>query len=159
MELILVRHAIAEDRDAARWPDDSLRPLTEKGRRKFRDVAKALGRIQPEVEVVLSSRWTRAWETAELLHEFAGWPAPTEFEPLELEAARRVIVSLKPHVDRSCIGLVGHEPQMSELLSVLLMGEESRVTVEFKKGGAACVEMGGKLQAGTATLKWLVPPR
>src|SRR5207253_362118 len=32
--LYLVRHAIAENRDAERWPDDALRPLTKDGERK-----------------------------------------------------------------------------------------------------------------------------
>jgi broad specificity phosphatase PhoE len=31
IRVYLVRHAIAEDRDSARWPDDSERPLTRRG--------------------------------------------------------------------------------------------------------------------------------
>ena len=52
MNLILIRHARAFERDPAAWPDDSRRPLTATGREQFRVLAKRLGRAVREVEIV-----------------------------------------------------------------------------------------------------------
>ena len=66
MDVYLVRHAIADHRDPARWPNDAQRPLTAKGIARFRSAARGLHRIVPELR---SSRepHARAWETAEIL--------------------------------------------------------------------------------------------
>ena len=72
MELLLVRHAIAEPRDDERWPDDRDRPLNELGEERMRRAAKGLARIVPEVTIVFSSPLVRAWRTAEILHEMIG---------------------------------------------------------------------------------------
>ena len=69
MDLYLVRHAVAYKRDYERWPNDADRPLTPEGEEDFRAVARSLGRIVPEVEVLLSSPYVRAWRTAEILDE------------------------------------------------------------------------------------------
>jgi phosphohistidine phosphatase len=60
MDLYLVRHAIAGDADPSRWPNDSDRPLTPAGEKRFRRAARGLGRIVPKVDVVLSSTFARA---------------------------------------------------------------------------------------------------
>ncbi|MDQ4042861.1 MAG: histidine phosphatase family protein, partial [Actinomycetota bacterium] len=84
MDLYVVRHAVAQKRDENIWPDDSERPLTVEGEEKFRRAARGLLRLVPEVEVVLSSPFTRTWGTAEILEQ-AGWPAPVPCEELELD--------------------------------------------------------------------------
>ena len=76
LDLYVVRHAVAYERDAERWPDDARRPLTPKGEQRFQEAVKGLTSVAaPEVEVVLSSPFARAWRTAEILAE-AGWAAP-----------------------------------------------------------------------------------
>jgi phosphohistidine phosphatase SixA len=55
--------------------------------------------------------------------------------------------------------LVGHEPGLSKLLASALAGDEARLAVEFKKGGAACVEFRGRALPGRAKLLWMLPPR
>jgi phosphohistidine phosphatase len=156
VKVVLVRHAIAADRDPASWPDDTQRPLTPDGVERFRRAARGLARLVPDVDVVLSSRYVRAWHTAELLHAEAGWPVP---EPCaELEALREpaeAASALQRHSDAGSIALVGHEPHLSSLASLLLSGDEARVALELKKGGAALLTIDG----GRATLVWHVPPR
>jgi phosphohistidine phosphatase len=156
MDVYLVRHAIADDRHPERWPDDALRPLTEAGAASFRKAARGLGRIAPDVNVVLSSPYTRAWETAEILHEEAGWATP---EPCEaLEAARpaaAVVEVLEELSDRPSVALVGHEPNLSRLTSLLACGGEDRLELEFKKGGVALLTLAG----GRAVLRWTVSPK
>ena len=77
MRLILVRHAKAFDRDAAAWPLDAKRPLTAEGRKAFIRLAKRMKRVVREVDLVESSGFVRAWQTAQLLHLEAKWPMPT----------------------------------------------------------------------------------
>jgi phosphohistidine phosphatase len=102
-QIILVRHAIAEPRDRARWPDDRKRPLTPHGRQRFRKAAAGLARWLPEMDLVLASPLTRARQTAAILREVAGWPAarisarlaphgksPAVLALLEQQQARRI---------------------------------------------------------------------
>ncbi len=76
MEILLVRHGIAEERDSRKWADDRGRPLTRPGTRKFRSIARILGKAWETPDLVLSSPLARAWQTAQILEEVCGWPEP-----------------------------------------------------------------------------------
>src|SRR5947207_3261160 len=97
MDLYLVRHAIAGVRDPNIWPDDSLRPLTKKGARRFRKAACGLGRFVRAPEVVLSSPFARASQTAEILAAEADWPDPLPCDALKEYAPSEVMAALTPH--------------------------------------------------------------
>jgi phosphohistidine phosphatase len=160
MNVLIVRHAIAFKRDPSQWPDDHLRPLTPDGEKRLRREAKGLSKVVPSIDLVLSSPWARAWQTAEILHKVAGWPAPVECQALEGHRSPRGVLSvLKQHKDAGVIALVGHEPQTQELASYLLTGDAARVTIEFKKAGAALLQVDEGVRAGTARLIWALPPR
>ena len=159
MELILIRHAKAFERDALKWPDDSRRPLTEEGVRDFRRLARRLGRLVPAVELVESSAFERAWATAEILRDRAGWPKPRRSERLEpgggeglsregpsregpsheglgrerMQALARSIAAM--HGLRTVVW-VGHEPMFSCLASFLLTGSIDAMKIDFAKGAA-----------------------
>jgi phosphohistidine phosphatase len=152
--LCVVRHAIAEPRDPERWPDDSLRPLTSEGEASFRTAAAGLRLIVAEVEVVLSSPYARAWRTAEILREEARWPAPSACDALAAaHDPREAIPIVRAHEDRGTVALVGHEPHLSELVSILTGARSAGI--RLKKGGAVCLGLGGD----EAELRWLVTPR
>src|SRR5690348_174269 len=74
LEVILVRHAIAFERDRARWRDDGERPLSPEGKRKFRKAVAGLMKLVPKVDVVLTSPLVRTRQTAEILSAVAHWP-------------------------------------------------------------------------------------
>ena len=67
MEVFLVRHAIAHERNRKRWPDDAKRPLTPAGKQKFRKAARGLAKWLPKSAALLTSPYVRARETAEIL--------------------------------------------------------------------------------------------
>ncbi|MFM8643527.1 MAG: SixA phosphatase family protein [Phycisphaerales bacterium] len=90
MELFVIRHARAEEPDAERWPDDALRPLTRDGARDFERLARRMRRWKPDVDLVLASGWTRAWDTARILRANAGWPKPARTKLLETSDPRAV---------------------------------------------------------------------
>ena len=159
MDLYLVRHAIAEPHDSARWPDDSTRPLTAEGVERFRVVAHGLRRLGIEVEVVLSSTFVRAWQTAGLLAEDASWPAPEEFRALEPPTPATECLNSLQAREESTLALVGHEPQLSGLASLLLAGSERSLLLELKKGAVMCLRLDGVPTAGAASLRWSASPK
>lgn len=161
MRLYIVRHAIAYEQDPRQWPDDRDRPLTDAGKQKFRRAAAGLRRLVSGVDLVLSSRLKRAWQSAAILKEDAGWPAPAPCEALEPGhfSPKAALAALQPHAGAGSVALVGHEPSLSELVSYLLAGDQTQIQVEMKKGGVACIELGAHLQGGAGTLLWLAAPK
>ncbi len=121
MDLYIIRHAVAHKPAKDRWPDDAKRPLTQRGEERFRRAARGILRLVPEVEAVLSSPFVRAWRTAEILEQ-AGWPAPALLEELEPDyPPHKVLNALYDGL--GSMALVGHRPQLHELVSYLLTGE------------------------------------
>jgi phosphohistidine phosphatase len=160
MDVYLVRHAIADHRNPARWPDDAEGPLTTKGAVRFRSAARGLHRLVAAVDVVLASPYTRAWETAEILHDEAGWPPPERCPALEaIRPPDDALEILQERNDRSSAALVGHEPYLSTLASLLLTGREGPLQLELKKGGVVLLELVGEPGPGRAILRWSVSPK
>jgi phosphohistidine phosphatase SixA len=65
-ELYLVRHAIAAER-GKEWPDDTKRPLTKRGIRRFRECVTGLGELEGAVDEIFTSPLVRAKQIADLL--------------------------------------------------------------------------------------------
>ncbi len=118
MLLFVVRHAKAHDRGED-WPDDSQRPLTDGGIRKFSRLARAIGRKFEAPEVVLASGYVRAWQTARLLEDEGDWPTPERASWLECDETEPIVAAREALAacTRESIALVGHEPMLSELIS------------------------------------------
>jgi phosphohistidine phosphatase len=160
MQLYLVRHAIAAAHDPVAWPDDRDRPLTPQGMKKFRRAARGLAELVPTVDALLSSPLVRAWQTAVILQQKAGWPEPTRFEQLEPDRPPSdVLEALQPHASLAAVALVGHEPGLHELASFLLSGDPNTLRLGFKKGGVACLVFAETPRPGGAELTWLLAPR
>jgi phosphohistidine phosphatase len=161
MRLYLVRHAIAEEPDAKRWPDDRHRPLTPAGARRFKRMAGPLVDLIKSggtVGRLITSPLVRARETAILLHK-AGLPDAIEETVLAPgRTAARVLAVLRAH-DAQSIVMVGHEPDLGRLLAVCVAGPDAKLSLRFRKGGAACLCFAGAPRVGEATLEWLLPPK
>jgi phosphohistidine phosphatase len=160
MDIYLVRHAIAYERDPGRWPDDSKRPLSDEGAVRFQLAARGLGRIVPHLERVLSSPYTRAWQTAAILAEHAGWPGALAADEL---AADRDPVDAVELLDRQegaeSVALVGHEPHLSALASLLLVGHAAQVEIELKKGGVIALTAWTADAREATFLRWAATPK
>ncbi|HEX2034632.1 MAG TPA: phosphohistidine phosphatase SixA [Chloroflexota bacterium] len=160
MLLHVVRHAIAFDRDPLRWPDDRQRPLTPAGEKRFQRAAQGLHRLGVQVDLVLSSRYVRAWQTAEILQRVAGWPAPVACEALESgHDPPAILEALRQHHGTTALAVVGHEPTLHELVSYLLTGDAELAAVEFRKGSVARLQLGAGVVPGRATLLWQATPK
>ncbi|HEY1898402.1 MAG TPA: histidine phosphatase family protein [Steroidobacteraceae bacterium] len=161
MRLYLVRHAIAAERDAKRWPDDRQRPLTAVGARRFKRTAKSVVNLMQSagpVDRLISSPLVRARQTATILHR-AGLPEPVEESVLAPgRTAARVLAVLRAH-DAKAIAVVGHEPDLGRLLAVCIAGPGAKLSLHFRKGGVACLAFAGAPRVGEATLEWVLSPK
>jgi phosphohistidine phosphatase len=114
----------------------------------------------PGVDVVLASPYVRAWRTAELVRVEAGWPEP---EPCpELAADRPTSAALEPlrrTAGHESVALVGHEPNLSSLASLLLAGDDGAVGLELKKGGVVALTFAAAPEPGSAVLRWSATPK
>ena len=107
---------------------------------------------------MLASRLARAWQTAKLLHEEAGWPEPEPCEALEPgHSLADVVDELRRH-DGS-VALVGHEPTFSRLASLLCTVSENALRIDVKKGSVLLLDVEEPFEPGRATLRWALPPK
>jgi len=118
-----------------------------------------LRRLVPSVDVVLSSSFARAWQTAELLHEVAGWPDPTRCEELEVGRTPGSAAAVVAARTERSVAVVGHEPHLSRLASLLCTGSEDELQLELKKGAVAFLGFDGAAEAGAARVHWSVAPK
>ena len=160
VDLYLVRHAPAFQKDLDRWRHDGKRPLTPEGEKEFRLVARGLARMVPRADVILSSPALRAWQTAELLSELDSWPAP---KPLPVVAASRrraspekATLALEDYADAKYVAVVGHKPRLQELAAYLLTGEGDGMKIKIRQGSVTCIRLNGAPAPGTGNLHWLL---
>jgi phosphohistidine phosphatase len=159
MKLLLIRHAIAEEREvfARTGKDDRLRPLTDEGRKKMKQAAKGLRRIAPDIDLLATSPLTRAAQTGAILDTVYDGLKEVEVEQLAPEATPEDLLRWLRKRKEECVAAVGHEPSLSLILSWLLTGNERRLFA-FRKGGACLLEFDDEPAAGTATLLWALTP-
>jgi len=157
-KLLIIRHAIAFERDARRWPNDAERPLTHVGRRRFRCVARELAKFLDKPDQLLTSSLKRARQTARILEE-AAYPRAERVEELNPGAATDSVIAMLAARSASCIAVVGHEPALSTLISALLAGAGPTVRSRLKKGGIAVLQFEGDIASGKGELLMLIPPR
>jgi phosphohistidine phosphatase len=159
MELLIIRHAIAFERDRGRWPDDAARPLSPAGIRRSRKAASGLKELCKVPDRLLTSPLVRARETANILAEVAGWPR-AEVAP-ELKPGQTVadVLTLLGKDRSKRVALVGHQPDLSALLTACLLKDNSALLIEMKKNAVACLSFSGRVRVGSAALRWLATPR
>jgi phosphohistidine phosphatase len=158
MDCVLLRHGIAVERDEWEGPDAD-RPLTEKGKRRVREVAAGLSRLDVQPTHVLSSPLIRAIETAKIAHSSLRVRSAVHIldELLPDALPDRLLSILRDLPPESCVLCVGHEPQLGMAASVLLSG---RTTASFplKKAGACLIELSIPTKPGRGVLRWWLPP-
>lgn len=160
MILLLIRHAHAGERDPMRWADDTQRPLTRRGRDGARRMARRLRAQGLRPTLILASPWRRAWQSAELL---AGAAAPN-LAPIAV-GALAVTPAIAP-IGRAIgaqdagaiVALVGHEPWLSQLAGLLLVGRREGLSVDFPKGGVLGLEA-EEVRSGAARLRFFLRPK
>ena len=148
--LYLIRHAHAIDAEV-----DETRPLSQRGGQQVRALADFLrGKEVFHPEEFWHSSLTRARETAELLAQRLRLSAPLSLMPdLEPEAdpravARRIKARLRP------LAIVGHEPHLSALATLLVVGTVEPPHFLMKKCAVLALDGGGQ----TWAVRWHISP-
>jgi phosphohistidine phosphatase len=159
MDLLIVRHAIAFDRDRNRWRDDAERPLSPAGMRRARKAAAGLKKLTPRPERVLTSPLVRARQTARILTDVAGWPAAEEMPELSPGEPALAVLELLGADRGKLTAVVGHQPELGHLLGACLLGAGGALPIEMKKNAVACVSFPGRPRPGQAALIWLATPK
>ena len=158
MRLLLIRHADAGERDTALWPDDTERPLSERGRKRHAKVAKWLRRRKLVPDLLLSSPWLRAWETSELTADVVRCNPPVACAALAAPPAlAAVVAAIGAASGDRLVALVGHEPWLGELAALLLVGD-GRLDIDFAKSAVLGLRI-ERLAPGNATLEFFWRPK
>lgn len=158
MLLYIVRHAYAGEHGDPRYPDDSKRPVTRKGRKRFDRLAKRLAAGSMAPQVIGTSPYLRCLQTAEVLAErLAEFIEPqviAEFAPgadvtdLAAWCAKHSVREL---------AYVGHAPDVDLIASALLGSQHG--ALRFTKGAIAAIEFVAEVSPGQGSLRWMVAPK
>ncbi len=161
MLLLLIRHAAAAERDSTLWPDDSQRPLTDKGRKVQAKVARFLRKNDLAPTLLLTSPWVRAMQTAEITVEGARLPGP----PVPCDALAddpdlgRLSECVGHQPPEAIVGMVGHSPWMEDLAAILLGGSAHSPRIDYPKSGVMGLDVGDELRPGGAELRFFIRPK
>ena len=152
MLLFLLRHG-----DAIQNPslNDSARPLSEAGRRQAETVGSFLHSSTIEFDKIVSSPLLRAIETAEVVGHRLHGPKPEQTEYLVPGTRKRQLLDFINSSQAKSLLLVGHEPHLSETVS-LLLSERETLGFEFRKCSLGCLVASEPVREGHAVLRFLL---
>jgi len=161
MNLYLLRHGLAVEPGAPDYPKDSDRPLTPKGERKLGKIAEAMESLELSFDWILYSPYVRARQTAEIVAEAFALSKKLEMtETLTPAGSTKKLIEMirHRHPEPENVLLVGHEPFLSQLISLLVSGN-NELAVTMKKGGL-CMLSAERVEHGRcATFEWLLTPK
>ncbi|KAA3596602.1 MAG: phosphohistidine phosphatase SixA [Calditrichaeota bacterium] len=157
MKIYILRHGIALDRNDPNILSDKSRQLVPIGIEKITNISKFIKKQKINFDLIFSSPYLRAKETAVIVAEKLG----VEIQETELlipsGSFERLIEKINSQNFENVL-LVGHEPFLSGFASFLLVGDES-LDLLLKKGGFCCVGFYGKIEIGMGTLDFLLSPK
>lgn len=151
MRLYFLRHGLAD------WPDwdparDHERPLTKEGLKKMKEQAKTLLALDLKLDAILSSPYTRAYQTADIVAAKLRLDVKTEPRLAPGFTYDKLTEIVAAFEDDQALLLVGHEPSFSTIIAELIGGGR----VQLKKGALARVDVNHELQG---ELVWLLQPK
>lgn len=160
IEAIIVRHADAGGADPAKYPDDTLRPLSEDGRADMLKIARGMNRLGLEFDAIVDSGYVRARQTSECIckaYDIDPSKIRTmkslgaDADPVETAAELRKLRGIKS------IALVGHQPHLGRLIGYLVV-LNSELELDLKKGGVCRLDV-KNWEPGAGTLTAVLPPK
>jgi len=156
MILFFLRHASA-GHHLANQARDEKRPLDPQGIEQCTQMGRALNTMDVHVDAVISSPLKRATQTASLVANEIGFDGKLQFTPAlrpdaQMDAFREL---LERNAKLEAVLVVGHNPSLSQFLSLLISEGASDNSVELKKCAVARVD----LSSGMGMLKWVVTPK
>lgn len=127
----------------------------------MRAAVRGLQELVPSADLLVTSPYTRAVQTQEIVRAAYGDKLPTETtDTLEPERSPAEFEEwLRSHAgDADVVIAVGHEPQLSTLATWLMTGSEES-HIELRKGGACLLLFESRVKRGEGALRWLMGPK
>lgn len=159
MLLYLVRHGIAIDREDPKCPAEAERYLTEEGIKKTKEAARGVAAIAGEADLLISSPYVRAMQTAEIFSSALDFPKE-KIRKSELllpgSDVGALFRDIAKNKDAECVFCFGHAPHLDEVIAAVLGSK--RDGTSLKKAGVACLEL-GRVAPPAGTLVWLATPK
>jgi len=153
MNLFFLRHGLAGNK--SEWKgDDAIRPLTDEGKEKMKRTAATIAELDLGVQVILTSPFVRAKQTAEIVAQKLNCPLvedPRLAPGFDENQLQKILLD---HPDLKTLMFVGHEPDFSATIAALIDGGR----LVCKKGGLALVEL-PNAASKQGELVWLLPPK
>ncbi len=159
MQLYIVRHGIAIDREDPQCPAEAERYLTEEGIEKTKQVAKAISALRLQVDLMVSSPYVRAMQTAEI---FAGAFEYSKQKITKTDAllpgaqAPLFFRELAKEKQAATVFCFGHAPNVDELVAAAV-GAKHQITA-MKKAAVAALEL-KRISPPAGQLIWLLTPK
>ena len=158
MNLYLMRHAIAAEQEGA--IEDSLRPLTEKGRTKLDKIVRTLNKMDLQLDFILTSPHLRARQTADAMAAALKINKSCLVESQNLAPmgyGDQLVDEINAMRPIENLLLVGHEPGLSQLIGMFVAGD-ANLEIQMKKAGLCKLSMKKLTYARCARLEWLLTP-
>jgi phosphohistidine phosphatase SixA len=152
MQILLLRHG-----DALDHPDDYIRPLTTLGKEQAAMAGQVLHLLGLVPGKIFVSPLLRAQETAGIVADLLGVTDLTTTEFLTPMSDHRQLFDLIARLNSERVLLVGHEPHLSTMISLITTGSRAS-RVEMRKGSLALCETADPAGPGTGILRFLIPP-
>ena len=158
MMLYIMRHGLAEE-PTPKGNDDA-RKLTREGADKIRKAAAGMRASGIAFNLILTSPIARAAATAEIVANELGGPKPRSMPELSTgtSPANALEALTKPRLPESVL-VVGHEPTLSRLASLMLTGSTESVAIHLKQGGVIALEFADRVERGAGKLRWMMTQR
>jgi phosphohistidine phosphatase len=159
MQIYVVRHGIAIDREDPKCPPDPERYLTEEGIEKTKRVASAVAMLSDAPDLLLSSPYVRATQTAEIFASQFDYPKQKiQRTDLLLPGAEPTLLFRELAKDKqsSSIFLFGHAPQLDDVIATALASKHH--VTSLKKAGVALIEL-KRVSPPSGKLVWLATPK
>lgn len=157
-----LRHGLAGQHGDPEYKDDSLRPLTEEGRKKMHRASLGMQALGLSFDAIFSSPYLRARQTAEIVTQ--SYKLKNEIirftdnllPPASIKGLLKEVHAYFP--ESKNVLLVGHEPHLTEMISSLLKSNKP-LLIDFKKGGLCCLRIDeSSSKNANANLIWLLTP-
>lgn len=160
MKLYILRHGTAENEPPS-GGDDGTRRLTSRGREKVREAAAGMRALGIKFDAILTSPLPRAAETAELVASvYSGGPTPEVLAALATGVTPAdTVAALKPYEQHHQLMIVGHEPGLSGIASLLLTGSVNSMSFDLKKSGMIALKIHDGIERAGAQLCWVLTSR
>jgi phosphohistidine phosphatase len=157
VKLYLLRHGIAFPHGTPDYAEDE-RPLTPEGIDRMKQVARGLARLELNLDRIVTSPLPRALQTAQLAAEAMDRAEALQTSDILLPGRRaESIASWLADQDDAALMLVGHNPALSDLVSLLLVGRVGSLSFELRCAGVAAL---ARDEPGEPyTLDWIARPR